>query len=313
MINNQKITSGWKKNLNKILNKSSDTKDNQLLFQSINTGKNLELQECLFDDLLPIALASSPISSIGSMDNVWIACSMLSRVSDTTNNLVVLEKEYPLGLIGAREILRDLLKNPTPYYFHDVLAQEIMNRKFYLDTRNARLDKLFEQMYKTKSEFIILQNTKHSFSAVSIREILEIGTLCKSDFQASDLADPKIKMFRRDDTVEDIIKSLIHDNTEVLLLENESLFIDPMTIIEKIGGDLNYLKDCNNFLDLNASIFKLQQPKLIPEKLSLSEICQTMLYMKHPYIMTSNKLLTPRNILEFLSKDLKIEWKRLAD
>ena len=45
MINNQKITSAWKKNLNKILNKSSDTKDNQLLFQSINTGKNLELQE----------------------------------------------------------------------------------------------------------------------------------------------------------------------------------------------------------------------------------------------------------------------------
>ena len=307
MINNQKITSAWKKNLNKILNKSSDTKDNQLLFQSINTGKNLELQECLFDDLLPISLSSSPISSIESIDNVWIACSMLSRVSDTTNNLVVLEKEYPLGIIGAREILYNLLKNPTPYYFHDVLAQEIMNRRFYLDTRNARLDKILEQMNKTKSEFTILQNSKHSFSAVSIREILEIGALCKTDFQASDLTDPKIKIFKRDDTVEDIIKSLIHDNTEVLVLENESLLIDPITIIEKIAGDLNYLKDCNNFLDLNASIFKLHQPKLIPEKLSLSEICQTMLYMKHPYIMTSNKLLTPRNILEILSKDLKIK------
>lgn len=307
MINNQKITSAWKKNLNKILNKSSDTKDNQLLFQSINTGKNLELQECLFDDLLPISLSSSPISSIGSIDNVWIACSMLSRVSDTTNNLVVLEKEYPLGIIGAREILRGLLKNPTPYYFHDILAQEIMNRRFYLDTRNARLDKILEQMHKTKSEFTILQNTKHSFSAVSIREILEIGALCKTDFQASDLADRKIKIFRRDDTIEDIIKSLMLDNTEVLLLENESLFIDPMTIIEKIAGDLNYLKDCNDFLGLNASIFKLYQPKLIPEKLSLSEICQTMLYMKHPYIMTSNKLLTPRNIIEILSTDLKIE------
>jgi len=307
MINNQKITSAWKKNLNKILNKSSNTKDNQLLFQSINTGKNLELQECLFDDLLPISLSSSPISSIESIDNVWIACSMLSRVSDTTNNLVVLEKEYPLGIIGAREILHNLLKNPTPYYFHDVLAQEIMNRRFYLDTRNARLDKILEQMNKTKSEFTILQNTKHSFSAVSIREILEIGALCKTDFQASNLTDPKIKIFKRDDTVEDIIKSLIHDNTEVLVLENESLLIDPITIIEKIAGDLNYLKDCNNFLDLNASIFKLHQPKLIPEKLSLSEICQTMLYMKHPYIMTSNKLLTPRNILEILSKDLRIE------
>ena len=62
-----------------------------------------------------------------------------------------------------------------------------MNRKFYLDTRNIKLEKLFEQMYKTKSEFIILQNSKQSFSSVSIREILEIGALCKTNFDASDL------------------------------------------------------------------------------------------------------------------------------
>ena len=306
IINNQKITNGWKKNLNKILNKNSPTKDNQLLFQSINTGKKLELQECLFDDLLPVSLSSSPISSIGSTDSVWIASSMLSRVSETTNNLVVIENDYPLGIIGAKEILFNLLKNPTPYYFHDVLSQDIMNRKFYLDTRNARLDKVFEQMYKTKNEFIILQNSKHSFSTVSTREILEIGALCKSDYLASDLADPKIRIFNRDDTVEEIIKSLVHDNAEVLALENESLLIDPLTIIEKISGDLNYLKDCNNFLELNASIFKLQHPKLIPDKLSFPEICQTMLFMKHPYLITSNKLVTPRNILEILRKDLKI-------
>lgn len=306
MINNQKITNGWKKNLNKILNKSSTIKDSQLLFQSINTGKKLELQECLFDDLLPVSLSSSPISSIGSTDSVWIACSMLSRVSETTNNLVVIENDYPLGIIGAKEILFNLLKNPTPYYFHDVLSQDIMNRKFYLDTRNARLDKVFEQMYKTKNEFIILQNSKHSFSTVSIREILEIGALCKTDYLASDLEDLKIRIFRRDDTVEEIIKSLVHDNAEILALENESQLIDPLTIIEKIAGDLNYLKDCNNFLELNASIFKLQHPKLIPDKLSFSEICQTMLFMKHPYLITSNKLVTPRNILEILRKDLKI-------
>lgn len=305
MIDNQKISSVWKKNLNKILNKSFDSKDNQVLFQSINTGKNLELQECLFDELLPYSLSSSPISSIENTDNVWITSSMLSRVSDTTNNLVVLEKEFPIGIIGAKEILKGLLKNPTPYYFHDILSQEIMNRKFYLDTRNIKLEKLFEQMHKTKSEFIILQNSKQSFSSVSIREILEIGALCKTDFDATDLPSQKVKIFRRDDTIEDLIKSLMHEKTEVLLLENESLFIDPMTIIEKIAGDLNFLKDCGNFLDLNASIFKLERPKLIPDKLSVSDICQSMLYMRHPYIMTSNQLLTPRSILQIFSKGLE--------
>jgi len=301
MIYNQKINSVWKKNLNKIFNRNSDSKRNQFFFQSIYTGKNLELQECLVDDLLPQALVSTPISSIENTDNIWIACSMLSRVSDTTNNLVVLEKEFPLGILGAKEILKGLLKNPTPYYFHDILVEEIMNRRFYLDTRDAKLDKILEQMLKTKSEFTILQNSKQSFSAVSIREILEVGALCKSNFETSDLPSKKIKIFRRDDTVEDIINSLIADDIEFLLLENESLFIDSMTIIEKIAGDLNYLKNCNDFLELNASIFKLERPKLVPNNLMLAEICKTMLSMKHPYIMTSNQLFTPRSILEILS------------
>lgn len=301
MIDNQKINNVWKKNLNKILNKNVNIKNNQLQFQSINTGKNLGLQECLFDDLLPRTLVSSPISSIENIDNVWIACSMLSRVSDTTNNLVVLQNQFPLGILGGKEILAGLLKNPTPYYFHDILAEEIMNRRFYLDTRDARLDKILEQMRKTKSDFIILQNSKHSFSAISLREILEVGTLCKSNIEISDLPEKKIKNFQRDDPVEDIIKSLIQDNIEFLLLENESLFIDSMTIIEKIVGDLKYLKNCNNFLDLNASIFKFESPKLIPNNLTFSEICQTMLSMKHPYVMTSNHLFTPKSILEILS------------
>ena len=302
MTYDQKLNSGWRKNLNKILNKNSQSKTNQLQFQSINTGKNLELQECLFDDLLPKALVSSPISSIENTDNVWIASSMLARVSDTTNNLVILEKEFPLGILGGKEILRGLLKNPTPYFFHDVLVEEIMNRKFYLDTREAKLNRILEQMKKTKNEFSILQNSKHSFSAISIREILEVGALCKSDFEMVDYPKNKMKVFRRDDTVEDLIKLLIQDEVELLLLENESLFIDSLTIIEKIVGDLKFLKNCNEFLDLNASVFKLNRPKLIPNNLKFSEICQSMLSMKHPYVMTSNRLFTPRSILQILSK-----------
>ena len=304
MLSNQKISGAWKKNLNKILNKNSNSIDDQIVFQSVNTGKNLELQECLFDELLPYSLASSPISSINTDDNVWIACSMFSRVSDTTNNLVVLEDEFPVGIIGGKEILKGIIENPTPYFFHDILCAEIMNRKFYLDTRIAMLHKLFNQMQQTKNAFTIIQNTKQSFSALSIREILEIGALCKTNINASELPERKIKVFKREDTIEDLIKSLLQNDTEILILENESLFIDHLTIIEKITKDLNYLQGVDNFLDLNASIFKLQSPKLIPDKLTLSEVCKTMLYMKHPYVMTQNRIWTPLDVLNVLSQGL---------
>jgi len=90
------------------------------------------------------------------------------------------------------------------------------------------------------------------------------------------------------------------------MLENESLVIDQATILEKINGDLNYLQNVENFLDLNASIFKFVSPKLIPDKLSLSEVCKTMLYMKHPYVMNSNRIWTPYDILSAISSGLEI-------
>lgn len=304
MIYDQRINSVWKKNLNRIFKKTPNSTNNQIIFESLNTGKILELNECLFDDLLPFSLVSSPISSINTIDNVWIASSMLARVSDTTNNLVVLEGEFPVGIIGGKEILKGIIKNPTPYFFHDILSREIMNPDFYLDTRIAKLGTLFKQMQQAKRLFAIIQNSTQSFSAFSVREILEIGALCKTDINASELPERKIRFFKREETIADIIKSLLQEDTDLLILENELLFIDQTTIIEKIVGDLNYLQDVDNFLDLNASTFKLENPKLIPDKLTLSEICKTMLCMKHPYVMTSNRIWTPRDVLYVLIKGL---------
>ena len=196
MINNQGFSEGWKKNINKIFKKNSNSINHQVSFNAINSGKNLALTECLFDDLLPYSLASSPISTINSDDNIWIASSMYSRLSQTTENLVVLDNEFPLGIVGGREILKGVLKNPTPYFFHDVLSGEIMNRKFYVDTRFAKLQKLLEQMQKMKRTFAIIQNSKNSFSAISMREILEIGALCNTNIKVNDLPERKIKVFR---------------------------------------------------------------------------------------------------------------------
>ena len=306
MSNNQGFSNIWKKNLNKIFSKNSNSKNDQISFQSVNSGRSLALTECLFDDILPYSLASSPISTLNTNDNAWIASSMYTRLHRTTENLVVLDEEFPVGIIGGREILKGILKNPTPYFFHDTLSSEIMNRNFYIDTRFAKLHKLLEQMQKMKRPFAIIQNSKQSFSGISIREILEIGALCKTNITISDLEDRKTKFFSRDDNVEFLVKSLIDEETDLLILENESKFIDHATIIEKISGDMNFLQDVGNILDLNASVFKLGSPKLIPEKLTISEVCKMMLYMKHPYVMTSDQIWTPRDVLQVLSPSFVI-------
>ena len=303
----EKIQGYWKNNLTKILNKNSDVPNFQINFRSIDSGKNLALEECQFNEILPYSLATSPISSIEANDNLWIASSMLTRVSDTTDNLVVIENEFPIGTLSIREVLRAVLKNPTPYLFHDSKVSQIMNRKFYLDIRKTKLKKLFKQMKESKKSFAIIQNKENDFSAFTFREILEIGALCTTNVKASDLPESKIKIFKRDDNIEDIIRLLLNDETELLMLENESYFIDHLTILEKITGDLDYLQDIDNFLDLTASTFKLENPKLIPEKLPISEVCKTMLYMKHPFVMTSDRIITPNDMLKVLSSGLTNE------
>ena len=301
MINNLKFGNVWKKNFNKLLSRNNSISNNQLEFHSINTGRSLELTECIFDDLLPHSLRSTPIASIGALDNVWIATSMLSRIFETSNNLVVLDEGFPVGVIGGREILRSIIKNPTPYLFHDFMCEDIMDRKFYLDVRKAKLNKILEQMHRTQKSLIIIQNSKQSFSEISIREILEIGALCKTNIKISELPKRNVKIFRREDSVEDLFKTLIQNNDGLLMLENESLFIDYSIILEKLTGDLNYLQSVDDFLELNSSIFKFERPKLIPENLSISDVCKIMLQMKHPYVMTVDRVWTPLDILQSFS------------
>jgi predicted transcriptional regulator len=245
-------------------------------------------------------LKSSPISSLEGKDNAWIASSMLSRISQISDNIVVIEKEYPVGIIGGREIIKGIQKNPTVSFFSETTSKKIMNRKFYLDSRKVTLQKILEQMHQTNRMYSIIQNSKYDFSAVSVNEILEIGSLCQTEITAADPTDKKIITCKRDDSIENITKLLSDEQTEFLMLENESGILDQLSFVEKITNDLNFLKDVNSFLELNASIFQFYTPKLIPEKLPFSEICKVMLEIKHPYVMTTKRLWTPQDVLDIL-------------
>ena len=271
----------------------------------METGEEIFLQECLYNDLLPQSVKSSPISSLSGEDNLWIAASMLNRVSDNTDNVVIIKKEYPSGIIGTKEILRGILKTPTLSFFDNTLSQDIMNRKFYLDTRNAKLSKILTQMSSTNQIFSIIQNSKYDFTSISYREILEIGSMCQGNSIGEFETKKKVVTVSRDSTVQDIIKLFTKDRTHLIQLEGESLVLDRQSIIQNIVSKLNFLENVEDFLDLNATIFQFQAPKLIPDNLAFSEICKLMLDMKFPYLITSTRILTPFDVMEILSKEVE--------
>ena len=66
----------------RMLGKSSVKPKRPLVFQSLLNGEDITLDVCSFEEILPYSLLSIPVSTITPNDSVWIATSMLSRISE---------------------------------------------------------------------------------------------------------------------------------------------------------------------------------------------------------------------------------------
>lgn len=284
-------------NLGKILGKS---KTEALVFQSLLNGEDITLDVCSFEEILPYSLLSIPISTITPHDDVWIASSMLSRISDVTNNLVVIEDEFPIGTVSTFDIIDGLQKNPTAEFFSENITR-VMNAHFYIDSRTVNIAAVLRRMGKSKNPFTIIQNDRTSFSQLSIRQALEIGALCKTELQVASFSKNHIPSFSRDDTIGEIIDRLKKEQNEFALLEGEFSFVNYDIILEKLK-ELNKTQN-ENLLNLSASTLKTITPMLISEKLSLAEICRIMLNARHPCVMTKNKIITARDVLDILCRE----------
>ena len=286
-------------NLGKILGKTS-TKAKPLTFQSLLNGEDITLDVCSFEEVLPYSLLSIPISTLTPNDDVWIASSMLSRISDVTNHLVIVEDEFPIGTVSASEIIGGLQKRPSSEFFSENVTK-IMNADFYIDSRSVNISSILNRMSKSKNPFTIIQNDRTNFSQFSIRQVLEIGALCKTDLEASSFAQKQVAGFKRDDTIKDVIEKLKKEEGKFIILEDEFSFVNHDILLEKLK-ELNNTKS-ENLLNLSASTLKTITPTLISDKLTISEICKIMLNVKYPCVMTSNRIITPYDILDIICKE----------
>src|SRR5579872_5863746 len=94
-----------------------------ILFLSSRNQKNLFLNECTIEDVLPHLLVHSSIATIDSKEKIWVATSMLVRLLETfTNNLVVVENDVPVGMLGGEEVIKEFAKNQDSSFFSDMMV-----------------------------------------------------------------------------------------------------------------------------------------------------------------------------------------------
>jgi hypothetical protein len=77
---------------------------------------------------------------------------------------------------------------------------------------------------------------------------------------------------------------------------------------------LKYLQDIDNFLDMKANIFKLENGKMIIPDIKIPELCKIMYGMLHPYVMTKDQVISPWDLVLILeSKELtSYDWQKFT-
>src|SRR5574337_587741 len=166
-------------NLKKKLHKNTGVGRERILFSSANNPKNLRLNDCRIEDILPHLLVYPSIATIGNKEKIWVAASMLVRFLETfTNNLVVMENDNPVGMLGGKEFIEKFSKNPTHSFFTEFTVQHIMNKNLYVASSATKVDELFKKMQRINRDFALVQNEEGEYSTVSARRLLEVGILC---------------------------------------------------------------------------------------------------------------------------------------
>lgn len=281
---------------NKLQGKTkSPDKNNDILFSPSTLGKNLN--QCTVEEIMPHLLVYSSMATIESKEKMWIATSMLVRfLTSHTNNLVVMESDTPVGMIGSKEVLQGLYDNPTHEFFSERYVYDVMNRGLDIISPKTRVNDLLNKMNYHGRDFALVKTTDGEFSTISARRLLEVGILCDTRIKVSDMPAKKIVTFQKEDTIEFLIREMLQNNTDVVILEHTPLFVTPQTIFEKIS-ELNYLDGIDNFLESKISTLNLKSGRIIPDNISVPEMCKIMLSMKNAFVMTQNNVLTPWDLI----------------
>lgn len=262
-------------------------------------------------DLIPQTLTNSLCIHIEKGKDVWVVAGMLAQyLESVTDSVLVLNEKVPVGTIGGKEIMENLLKNPSSSLFYGTKVEEIMEPNPLVIPETILYKDLMTKWKERGRAYAVLLNEWGSFSAISAKKILEIGMRCKTNLSITDLPKKSFVTFKFDDTVGSIIKSMFQNKTRKILLQNSNKYINDRIIIETIVEKMGYLKDIDYFLNIPAHIIDLEEAKLLNDDLKINEISAIMYDMEHPFAIYKDHIVTPWDICECLALEEITEYQK---
>lgn len=269
----------------------------------------MALKDYTLRELLPETLTYSLCIHIEKGKEVWVVAGMLAQyLESATDSVLVLDSGKPIGVVGGKELMENLLKNPTSSLFFGTKVEEIMEKNPLFVTEKTKYKDLMEQWQKRGRAYAIIANEWGHYSAISAKKILGIGMRCKTNLSITDLPKKTHVTFKKDDTMGSIIKSMFENKTRKILLENSNKYINDRMIIETITEKMSYLKEMDYFLNVPANMIEFEEARIIYDNLKINEVSAMMYDMEHPYVIYRDWLVTPWDICNALLSDRITEY-----
>lgn len=269
----------------------------------------IPLRQRSLKDLLPQTLTNNLCIHIEKGKEVWVVAGMLAQyLESVTDSVLVLNEKTPVGTIGGREIMENLLKNPSSNLFYGTNIEDIMEPNPLIVPETILYKDLMVKWKERGRAYAAIVNEWGTFSAISAKKILEVGMRCVTNLSITDLPKKPPVTFKFDDTMEFIIKSMFQNKTRKILLENSHKYINDRIIIETISEKMNYLQDIDYFLNVPANVIDLEEAKLIYDDLKINELSAIMYDMDHPFVIYKDHIITPWDICECLLSEEIIKY-----
>ena len=254
-------------------------------------------------ELLQNSLTSIPCVNVRKTAKVRVVTGMLVQYLETfTDSVVVRDGTKPLGIIGGKEIIRGVYKNPTSDFFEMKQVEEITDKRLNIVTTDTSINKLISLWKEVGRAFAIIDMGNDDYSAISVKKLLEIGINNTSEFHISEIPKKKIVTFVKDATFGEVMKLMLENKTRKILLEDTNKFINDRIIIETIEK-FDYLIDTDNFLDIPVSVVSLEDAKVVAEDLSLSDVSKIMYEMSQPLIIHEDQIISPWDVCLALDRN----------
>ncbi len=272
-------------------------------------SQDISISERALGELLPDTLTYSLCIHIDKGTDVWVIAGMLVQYLESmTDSVIVRDGKTPIGTIGGKEIMENLLTNPTSSLFYGTKVEEIMEPNPVTATKNTKYKDLMNSWKERGRAYAVIQNEWGFYSAISAKKILEIGMRCKTNISIRDLPKKQPVTFKKGATFRSVINSMFENKTRKILLENSNKYLNDRLIIEAISEKMSCLKETDDFLNESTDIVNLEEARIVFDDLTINEISAMMYDMEHPYVIYKSWIVTPWDICNVLLSPEIIEY-----